>query len=381
MRAFFAILATLLSGSVFAADLVPLPAQPDGVAWPTKEWPSAPPEPSVDHETLTADLEQAFSPSSKESLGETRAVLIVHRGKLVVERYAPGFGADRRFHSQSVAKGFVHALVGILVRDGKVTLDAPADVAAWRKPNDLRRNITMRHLLTMSSGLAFTESYFNPFSSDVLPMLFGGARGDIAAHAAGFPLVHEPGTHWSYSSGTTNLISGLIRETVGDSQEAYLGFMRRELFGPLGMTSAAPEFDKRGTFVGSSFMHATARDYARFGLLYLRGGLWDGRRILPEGWADFARTPLSHEDRGLYGAHFWLNAGNPNAGISPTISDSPTDTFMARGHRGQVIAVVPSKDLVVVRFGRTPYALYGDMFRWIGAVINAFPDVEANTSE
>lgn len=381
MRVVFAVLVSLLSASAFSADLVPLPAQPEGVAWPTKEWPSALPGPLVDVETLTTDLEQAFNPSSNESLGETRAVLIVHRGRLVVERYAPEFGPDRRFHSQSVAKGFVHALVGILVRDGKMNLDAPAGVTGWQKLNDLRRNITMRHLLTMSSGLAFAESYFDPFGSDVLPMLFGGARSDIAAHGASFPLVHEPGTHWSYSSGTTNLISGLIRERVGDSQEAYLGFMWRELFGPLGMASAAPEFDKRGTFVGSSFMHGTARDYARFGLLYLRGGLWDGRRILPEGWVDFARTPLGHEERGLYGAHFWLNAGNPSAGISPTIPKAPPGTFMARGHRGQVIAVVPSKDLVVVRFGRTPYALYGDMFRWIGAVIDAFPDVETNGSK
>ena len=381
MRAILACLTFFLSTAAIAADLVPLPRQPEGVPWPTLAWPRSAPDASVDGDAVDAHGDYAFDPSSAGDLGETRALLVVHRGKLVVERYAPGFGPDRRFHSQSITKSIVHALVGILVRQKTLDLDAPAPVAAWQRPNDPRRDITLRHLMTMSSGLAFTESYFNPFSSDVLPMLFGEARGDIAAHAASYPLMEAPGTHWSYSSGTTNLVSGLVRQAVGDSREGYLNFMRRELFVPLGMTSALPEFDARGTFVGSSFLHATPRDFARFGLLYLRDGLWNGRRIFPEGWVDFARTPLGHESRGIYGAHFWLNAGRPHNGVPRLIEHAPPDMFMARGHRGQLIAVVPSKDLVLVRFGRTPYSRYGSLFRWMGEVVGAFPDVKASPGE
>lgn len=372
MRVFVATLTLLFSFSAFAADLVPLPDQPQGVPWPTAKWPEA----AVENPEIKALLHRAFDLLSPGDFGETRALIVIHRGKIAVERYAPGFGPDRRFHSQSVAKSITHALVGILVRDGKMSLDGPAPVQEWQSDGDPRQAITLRHLLTMSSGLAFTESYFNPWTSDVTPMLFGAARGDIAAHGAASPLEHEPGTHWSYSSGTTNLVSGLIRRIVGDSREGYMAFMQSELFGPLGITSAVPEFDARGTFVGSSFLHATARDYARFGLLYLRDGHWDGQRILPKGWVDFARTPLAHEGRGIYGAQFWLNAGKAENGELPWIETAPADTFMAQGHRGQVIAIVPSKDVVVVRLGRTSYPGYGSMYRWIGQVIDTFPDIK-----
>ena len=180
------------------------------------------------------------------------------------------------------------------------------------------------------------------------------------------PLAAKPGTRWSYSSGTANLLSGVLRDAEGGTRETYLGFMKRELFDPIGMTSAEPEFDASGTFVGSSWVHATARDWVRFGLLMLRGGVWDGRRILPEGWVDFMRTP---QPGGVYGAMTWLNTRIPKR--LPTI---PADAFMASGHRGQVLAMVPSKDLVVVRFGRTGYDQYDALYEWIGEVMATFPD-------
>jgi CubicO group peptidase (beta-lactamase class C family) len=259
------------------------------------------------------------------------------------------------------------ALTGIAVGDGTLSLDVPAPVAAWRDPADPRHAITLRDLLQMNDGLDFTEAYFNPVTSDVLPMLFGRGRRDMAAYAASRPLAAKPGTRWSYSSGTANLVSGLVRDAVGGTRESYLAFMKRNLFDPVGMASAEPEFDGAGTFVGSSWLHATARDWARFGLLMLRGGVWDGRRILPEGWVDFMRTP---QPNGHYGAMTWLNAGTPRR-----IPNAPPDLFMATGHRGQVIAMVPSKDLVIVRFGKTGYAGYDAMYRWIGDVIGAFPNV------
>lgn len=377
-RRFLALLLiALLPLASQASELVPLPPQPEGVSWPTEAWPEGPLAPQADGAALAALLDHGFSDAAKGEIGNTQALVIIHHGRLVVERYAPGFGPNRRFLSQSMAKSVIHALVGILVRGGKLAVDQPAPVPAWQSDGDPRRAITLDNLLKMSSGLAFTENYYNLYTSDVLPMLFGHARGDAAGFAASFPLIHEPGTHWSYSSGTSNIVSGIIRDTVGGTREGYRAFMHRELFGPIGMQSAVAEFDASGTFVGSSHLHATARDYAKFGLLYLRGGVWDGKPVLPKGWVDYARTPIAHEGTGLGGAHFWLNAGNPRAGIAPRIATAPADMLTARGHGGQVIAIVPSKDLVAVRLGRTPYAQYADMYLWLGQVISAFPDHSA----
>ncbi len=371
------VLIALLPFAARADGLVPLPSQPDGVAWPTAGWPEGEISPETDEKALAALLDYGFSQVSHDEIGDTRALLVIHRGRLVVERYAPGFGPERRFLSQSMAKSFIHALVGILVRGGKLDVDNPASVSAWQGESDPRGAITLGNLLTMSSGLDFEEDYLNPFVSDVLPMLFGDARGDAAGFAASFPLIHEPGAHWSYSSGTANIVSGIIRDAAGGTREAYRAFMHRELFGLIGMKSALAEFDASGTFVGSSHLHATARDYAKFGLLYLRGGIWDAKRVLPQGWADHARTPIAHEGTGKAGAHFWLNAGNPATGILPRFATAPADMFMAQGFRGQVIAAVPSKDIVVVRLGRTPYAHYTDMYLWLGEVISTFPDLHS----
>lgn len=349
-----------------AGALTPLPPQPDGVAWPTASWSTGPLPAGADGAALAALVDEAFANPDPDALPGTRALLVVHRGRIVAEHYAPGFNAGRKFLTQSVAKTVTGVLAGIAVRDGLLELDAPAPVALWRSDGDPRRAITLRHLLQMSDGLDFTESYFNPFTSDVLPMLFGHARDDMAGWAADRPLAHAPGTHWSYSSGTTNILSGIIRDAVGGTRAQYLSFMRRELFEPIGMTSAEPEFDAAGTFVGSSWMHGTAQDWARFGLLLLRGGVWDGRRILPEGWVDFMRTPLAHEPDKIYGAHLWLNGGE-------RIPGAP-DLFMATGNGGQVIAMVPSRDLVIVRLGRTGYSHYGAIYRWIGDIVALFPE-------
>jgi CubicO group peptidase (beta-lactamase class C family) len=234
----------------------------------------------------------------------------------------------------------------------------------------------MANLLQMSSGLAFNESYFNPLTSDALPMLFGPGRNDMGAFAANKPLEHQPGTHWSYASGTTNIVSRIIRDQVGGTAEGYSAFMQTALFDVIGMTSAEGEFDGSGTLVGSSWIHATARDWARFGLLALRGGHWDGQQLVPEGWINWSRTPLDHEESGQYGAFFWLNVGNDELSIPRRIPNGPKGIFMASGFRGQYVVMVPSKDLVIVRLGRTGSDHYADVYRWIGNVISAFPDVE-----
>jgi CubicO group peptidase (beta-lactamase class C family) len=353
-----------------AEPLVPLPAQPADVPWPTRDWIEAPAAPPADADRLEALLDRAFA--EPEDLPGTRAVIVVHQGLLVAERYADGFGPHRRFLSQSMAKTVTGALAGILVGQGRLAIDASAPVPQWKDPADPRHDITLRHLLTMTDGLEFNEAYFNPFTSDVLPMLFGAHRGDMAAYAASRELEASPGSRWVYSSGTANILSGVIRDAVGGTGAAYLQFMRRHLFEPIGLDSAVPEFDRAGTFVGSSWLHATARDWARFGLLLLRGGAWGDVRVLPEGWVDLMRSPVANSS-GAYGGMTWLNAAGPEG--ERRFPSMPPDLFMATGHRGQVIAMVPSKDLVIVRLGRTGYQHYEELYRWLGEVIAAFPDV------
>lgn len=250
---------------------------------------------------LNAELDWAFAEPDLKYQRRTRAVVILHQGKLVAERYAPGFGPDMPLSGWSMAKGVINALVGILVGLGKLELDAPAPVPEWQGMGDPRREIILGQLLQMTSGLAFTEKSRNPVY-DLTHMLL--ATPDSAAYAANKPLRHQPGTHWNYASGTSNIISRLIRDTLGDT--AYRQFPRLALFEPLGMDSACLEADASGTLVGSSFLYATARDWAKFGQLYLQDGIWAGKRILPEGWVGYsaAATP---ESKGRYGAHFWLD--------------------------------------------------------------------------
>jgi len=345
------------------ARLSPLPAQPAATPWPTRDWPLAAIPPSADREVIAAALDHAFAPAAAPDLGETHALLVVSGGRLVVERYASGFGPDIACPSWSIAKSITHALVGLLAGEKRLDVAAPAEVPQWRSAGDPRGAITLDHLLRMSSGLAFIEEYVTGEPSDVIEMLFGAGKDDVAAFAAAFPLAHPPGTFFAYSSGTTNIVSRCAATALGADGPAFEAFMRRRLFDPLGMRSPKPRFDAAGTFIGSSFCFATPRDFARFGLLYLRGGLWEGERLLPEGWVDYARTPTFQqpggEADGRYGAHWWLDLAGPGS-------------FSANGYDGQYIALVPEKDLIVVRHGATPMALKDNLKRWLKDLAAAF---------
>jgi CubicO group peptidase (beta-lactamase class C family) len=323
------------------SDLPPLPIQPAGTPWPTREWAIGPLPAHADRTRLTTLLDRAFS--DPEDLGVTEAVVIIHAGALVLERYGAGRGPDDTCRSWSMAKSLTQALVGILVGDGRLDIFAPADAPEWRGAGDPRAAITVDQMLRMSSGLAFVETYSPDQPSDVIEMLFGKGAGDTAGFAAAFTLAHPPGSFFSYSSGTTNIVSRCLAHGLGAVGPAFEAFVRERLFGPLGMTSPLPRFDEAGTFIGSSFCFATPRDFARFGLLYLRDGVWDGARILPEGWVDYARTPTFQQQGcadGPYGAHWWLGLAGPG-------------TFSANGYQGQYIVVCPDRDLVIVRNGIT----------------------------
>ena len=271
--------------------------------------------------------------------GTPFAFVVLHEGKIVAERYREGMGADTRLLSWSMAKSFTNALVGIMAKDGMLDIYAPMAIPEWQA--DERKAITLNDMMQMQSGLHWNENYGN--RSDVNLMLH--REQDMGLYAQSQPLEYEPGTHWYYSSGSTNVVMRYLRGLF-PSDEAFLSYIQERLFAPLGIWNACFEPDMSGTPVGSSYLYVTARDYARFGQLFLDDGLVGDERILPKGWVDYTRTPASCSE-GRYGAFFWLNR-------SLTLPDIPADTFSCNGHDGQQIYIIPSKDLVVVILGYSP---------------------------
>jgi CubicO group peptidase (beta-lactamase class C family) len=335
----------------------PLPAQPHGTPWPTQEWPEGDLPTTLDRAAFDRLMDRGFA-----DFVETHAVVIVQGGRLIHERYGPQHGPGATCLSWSMAKSITQALVGLLVKDGKLDIYAPADVPEWSAPMEARRAISTDELLRMSSGLEFAEVYEPDKPSDTIEMLWGSGKDDVAHYAANKPLIHDPDTFWSYSSGTTNIVSRALSRTLDAYGPDFHAFMRKRLFEPLGMQSPVPKFDAAGTFIGSSFCFASARDFARFGLLYLRDGVWEGRQLLPDNWADYARIPTWQQegiDEGPYGAHWWLGLGGPGS-------------FSANGHEGQFTLVVPDLDMVVVRHGRTPTELRADLKAWLRELVDLF---------
>ena len=308
--------------------------------------------PGIDMAAVQAAIDQAFAENDPEHQARTRAVVVVHDGRIVAERYAAPFNEQTPQLGWSMTKTVTNALTGLLVTDGVLELDAPAPVVEWQAQSEARREITLDHLLQMSSGLEFSEVYTADAGSDVVNMLYGTGAHAMGAYAAAKPLAHAPGSHWSYASGTTNLLSAIHRQSFV-TQGAYFAFPRERLFNKLKMASAVLEPDESGAFVGSSYMYATPRDWARVGLLYLQDGVWEGERLLPEGWVDYSITPAPAAPKGGYGAHIWLNRGTPKNPEDRPQAGLPADLYHLSGHEGQNVVVVPSKGLIVVRMGLT----------------------------
>ena len=276
-------------------------------------------------------------------------MVVLQDGGIVAERYSEGFSASTRLPGWSMAKSVTSAIVGLLVDAGRIDRSARVGLDEWSSPGDPRAAITWDQLLRMSSGLSFDEDYSLP-SSDAIQMLFGLERFAKGRYAALRPLEFEPDTHWNYSSGTSNLLQyALLTRVFEGDLAAYLAFPHRALFGRIGMSSAILEPDARGGYVGSSFLYATARDWARFGQLFLDEGEWQGQRILSREWAEYSATPTPTEPGGTYGAHWWLNA-NPETG-SRRMPRLDPDILIASGFEGQYVVIVPKQDLVVVRLG------------------------------
>lgn len=271
--------------------------------------------------------------------GHAFAFVVMHKGIPVIEKYRPEFNQKTRFLSWSMAKSFTNALAGIMVQDGKLDINKPADIPEWQ--NDDRKSISINNLLQMQSGLKWNEDYGS--GSDVNLMLH--RESDFAAYVAGHQLKSAPGSEWYYSSGSTNLVSGLIRKAINNDDE-YFRLAPERLFNRIGMPDAVFEVDASGTLVGSSYVYATLRDFARFALLYLQDGVFNGERILPEGWVGYTTTPVTGSD-GAYGSSFWLN-GNKE------FPDAPANMFYCKGHDGQRIFILPEQQMAVVILGYSP---------------------------
>lgn len=301
-----------------------------------------------DDPAIRAAIDRAFAEPDPAHPRNTKAVVVLHDGRLIAERYAPGYGPDTPIWAHSLTKSLSHALIGILVREGKLRLDQPAPIPAWRRVGDPHGAVTVDQLLRMDSGLPFdeTDGVVNPLTR----MAF--LTRDMAGYAAGTPLAHPPGTHWAYGNLDYMLLGRVVTDAAGGSAVDAERFARRELFAPLGMAHTVIQTDATGSLAGFGGSYGTARDFARFGQLYLDDGVVDGRRILPEGWVAYSHSQTL--DTG-YGAGFWLNIKHdtrvPVWNAPWGMPQLPRDMYYARGAFGQYVVIVPSEKLVVVRMG------------------------------
>lgn len=308
---------------------------------------------------LASLAERAFDDRSDNPIATTLALVALQHGEVVFERYAPEHSQSSTFISWSMAKSMTSAYCGQLVDAGRIDLDAPAAVPEWQPP-DPRAAITVRQLLEMRSGLQWNEDYVDDQVSNVIEMLSGDGKADMAGYAASMPLAHEPGEHWYYSSGTTNIVARLLGEVVGGRDAMEHGLVN-DLFVPAGMTNAVPKFDDAGTFVGSSFVYATARDFAAFGELFRNRGVANGRRVLSEAWCELSiiEQAIDPETGQGYGLHWW------------TVRDE-YGSYACNGYEGQRIQVVPELGLTFVRLGKTDAAFSADLRAFYREIVACF---------
>jgi CubicO group peptidase (beta-lactamase class C family) len=333
--------------SVLALDLSWPPTPLPSVPWPEggERGPSG----------LARDLEEALQERLAASFAAapraTRAALVVQAGRLVAERYREDTGPRTPLLGWSMTKSFLATMVGRWIELGRIAgVEEPLEAPEWSAPDDPRRAITVEHLLRMSSGLAFDGGYTLPWS-DSLQMLF--VAPEAAPVAAGKALEHAPGSHWSYSDGSSNLLARFVQARAGDTLAEQVAFLRRELLEPLGMHTATLGVDPSGHWVGSSFLTASARDWARLGLLYLRDGVRGGRRLLPEGWVELVSRPVESSPHRVYGAHFWrYDPADPRTSDGRPAPAVLAGVLYAAGYDHQFLWIDRSRDALVVRLGR-----------------------------
>ncbi len=328
---------------------------------------------ATDRASLAQGIDTLFT---APDAGETRALLVWHDGRMIAERYGPGYDRNTRFISWSMAKTVTGVLIGMLVSDGRLRLDDPAPIPLWQRPGDPRGEITLRQLLQMRSGLRHVEGGDPPYQSDEVRMLFLDGRDDMARYAEAQPLQYDAGRKWVYSTNTTVILADLAARVLAPGgnaemrRRAVLDYLHTRLFDPVGMHSAVPEFDAAGTMIGGSAIHATARDWALFGEFLRHRGEAGGVQLVPRQWIDFMTTPSPREAQ--YGAQVWLNRHGTTEPASLFPDKGPADLFACEGHLGQFVLVSPSRRLVVVRLGMTPEVDTGKVAAHLGDIVALF---------
>ncbi|MEP1420896.1 MAG: serine hydrolase [Erythrobacter sp.] len=327
---------------------------------------------------LARQIDELFT---KDGLGETRAVVLMADGKIAAERYADGYDSETRHISWSMAKTVTAVLVGMLVADGLLNEEAPAPIPAWQRSGDPRADVTLEHLLQMRSGLRHTEAGDPPYESSEVRMLFLDGRDDMAKWAKEQPLEDEPGARFEYSSNTTVILADIAASALTDSDDpdarrtAVADYLEERLFGPLGMTSMVPEYDASGTLIGGSLMHASARDYAKFGEFLRAGGQApSGEQLVPSGWVAKMLKPSPASQH--YGYQIWLNRPNPKLeSPHPLFPDrAPANLFSLIGHMGQYVLVSPDQKLTLVRLGHSNREERPPMLNEVADVLVLYPE-------
>ena len=310
--------------------------------------------PGVDREKLARAVDALFT---REGIGETRALVVMHRGEVAAERYGEGFDAETPLVGWSMSKTVTAVLVGMLVADGRLQLDGPAPVAIWQRAGDPRGEITLRHLLQMRSGLRHDEKSEPVYTSPEVRMMFLDGSADMAGWAEAQPPDHAAGSTFAYSTNTSAILADIATNLIApdappdERQQAMELFLNSRLAVPLGMKSMRGEYDAAGTLAGGSFIWANARDWARFGEFLRHGGSVKGAQLVPRRWIDFMKSesPRSPD----YGAQLWLNRSSGEDRDELFAEQGPGDAFAAVGHLGQYMIVVPSRGLTIVRLGKT----------------------------
>ena len=335
-------------------DLPGLLTNPDTIDWPLGNRLKAIDFPEINYLKMDSVIQSVFDKDGEVAVYKSHAVIVIYKDIPVMEKYAAGIKPDTRLIGWSMSKSITNAMVGILIEQGKLDLSKPAPVPEWA--NNERNKITLDHLMHMQSGLAWVEDYFDV--SDVTKMLY--TKGDMYKYAIGRPAETIPGSVWNYSSGTTNIISGIIKNCFTDLSD-YHRFPQEALFNRLGMRNTLLEADAAGTFTGSSYCFASIYDWARFGLMFLHNGVFAGDTILTKEWIAYTRQPAEGSD-GDYGAQFWLNRGKD-------LPDCPEDIFYQRGFNGQRVYIIPSHDLIIIRLGYSEKQM--DFNKLISGVISS----------
>lgn len=332
----------------------------DTIPWPKGNLISENKPAGVNYARLNELIDTCFDAPNSEPFKKTLGIVVVYNNQLIAEKYLKGYNYNTMLHGWSMTKSITGALAGILAGNGQLRLDAPAGFQEWQ--NDDRKNITVKNIIQMSSGLEWFENYFTISDATVMLMQNDNMLSSVLDNQLEFP----PGTYWNYSSGDANLLSGIIRNTINNDSD-YHNFIYTKLLYPVGMLHTKVETDATGLFVASSYSYGSTRDWARLGLLFLNNGVFAGDTILSKKWVDFMRTPAKASN-GNYAGTFWLKESNP----VQALKDVPNDVFFADGFLGQRIYIIPSKKLVVVRMG---YGISNfNMNHFLHEVIETLPE-------